>query len=190
MHALRSGWEKRHVTWNDRAVARITIMSGCLIWNLHNFCRETKKQTWVPSQGAPMKADPSPVPWKSIRSSGAACARLFTDIHRPYRSGETPAENPESSSAWWDGGGSDRRASCPFPAKSCASHRAACMLKEEAIINFAELVSERLVLFWGAWAVWAPEGSAGRCLSEENTVFLCPEPRAARHPSPFLENRP
>lgn len=60
------------------------------------------------------------------------------------------------------------------------------MLKEEAIINFAELVSERLVLFSGAWRFGPPEGSAGRCLSEENTVFLCPEPRAARHQSPFL----
>lgn len=144
-----------------------------------------------------MNVDPSPVPWKSIRSSGAVCARPFTDIYRPYWSGETLAVvsfstrlgyNPESSSAWWDGSGSERTASCPFPAKSCASHRAACMLKEEAIINFAEFLCERLVLFSGAWAVWAPEGSAGRCLSEENTVFLCPEPRAARHQSPFLSS--
>lgn len=127
-----------------------------------------------------MTVDPSPAPWTSIHSSGAVCTRLSTDIYRPYRSGETLAVvlffptrlgyNPESSSAWWDGGGSARRAGCPFPAKSCASHRAACMLKEEAIINFAELVSERLVLFSGAWR-FGPRRAALAVVFPRKTLY-------------------
>lgn len=119
-----------------------------------------------------MTVDPSPAPWTSIHSSGAVCTRLSTDIYRPYRSGETLAVvlffptrlgyNPESSSAWWDG--------CPFPAKSCASHRAACMLKEEAIINFAELVSERLVLFSGAWR-FGPRRAALAVVFPRKTLY-------------------
>lgn len=140
---------KRHITCNDPAVAWITIMSGWLkCWtetlinsasakaqgHISVFCTVVQRNIKLISFAEGVDQDGSarlPPESESIGWLPSAVVSLFTAVQLSLV------------------GHQERRASCLFPAMSCASHRAACMLKEEAIISFAETVSERLVLFSG-----------------------------------------